>query len=111
MSREGWKTQLESCIFSAPAAPAAPAKHQCGVHRAYVQWFSSSSFFAQIKYNMQLRRAQWAGQQGKNTNCCPKQWVQYDDNRDTSDEQNTKYDNITDTSNDLLCEHSGWTDL
>jgi len=26
--------------------------------------------------------------------------VQYDDNRDTSDEQNTKYDNISDTSND-----------
>jgi len=28
--------------------------------------------------------------------------VQYDDNRDTNDEQNTKYDNRSDTSNDSV---------
>jgi len=32
--------------------------------------------------------------------------VQYNDNRNTSDKQNTKYDNISDTSNDLLSKHS-----
>jgi len=37
--------------------------------------------------------------------------VQYNDNRDTSDEQNTNYDNLRDTSNDLVGEHSRRTDL
>ena len=31
--------------------------------------------------------------------------MQYNDNRNTSDKQNTKFDNISDTSNDLLSKH------